>query len=124
MRYAIVMEYYSFHSIDHPDVIVSINNTFSEAADTVIDIFVAEYPDGANFSGLRIAVLANHRLKFDEYVLRIHNRDFTIGYRGQPGYFSIVNADSINVFTRLLNWLPSHGEMLIGNGLVFSDSGD
>lgn len=124
MRYAIVMEYYSFYCIDQPDVIVSVNSTFSEAVDTIINIFLAEFPDGVSFSGLRTAVLANHRLKCDEYVLRIHNRDLTIGYRGQAGYFSIVNAGSRNVFSRLLTWFPSHGGMLIGNGLVFSDSGD
>lgn len=126
MRYAIVMEYYSFYCIGQPDVIISINNTFSEAVDAVINIFIAEFPDGASFADLRIAVLAlaSHRLKCDEYVLRIHSREQTVGYRGQTGYFSIANADSNNVFIRFLEWLPKQNELLTGDSLVTSDSGD
>lgn len=111
MRFAIVKEYLSAFSAQHSDVIIDISETFSEAVELAIREFIADHPgQKENATELLGSTAASSKIKCKQYVLRIHDREQVIGYYGQDGYFSIVNAGADNVFSRLLKWIPIHTE--------------
>lgn len=124
MKYAVVKEYYSSFCAGQSDVIISVKNTFNEAADAAVSAYVAEYPDAANFTELHRAVVCNNKLKCETHILRIHSNEQAIGYQGQKGFFSIENAGSQNVFIRLLRWIPTQPATTFRNRLFSSVSGD
>lgn len=108
MKFAIVKEYLSAFSAQQPDVIVGVSETFSEAVEVAIKAFIADHPEqSANAIELAESANTTNKVKCEQYVLQIHNREQTIGYQGQEGHFSIVNAGADNVFVRLLNWVPT-----------------
>lgn len=117
MKFAIVKEYLSAFSAQQPDVIVGVSETLSEAVEVAIKAFIADHPEqSANTIELASSATSTNKIKCQQYVLQIHDREQVMGYRGQAGYFSIVNAGADNVFSRLLKWIPTHTEVEAHSG--------
>ncbi len=108
MKFAIVKEYLSAFSAQQPDLIIGESETFSAAVEVATKAFIADHPEqSANAIELAKSATTTNKIKCEQYILQIHNREQVIGYHGQDGYFAIKNAGADNVFIRLLNWVPT-----------------